>query len=170
MFPGTGAQIPLQPTEKTMVTQVVPLQTMEHHSGADTHAAARGGPHVAAGGHALKEAATHGVPTSEQAPGRRCSLWKGSHARAGSWQGLRPMERSPWRSRFSSRNYGPWKTHTGAVCSCRTVPHSEGPTLEQFLKNCSPWEGPMLEHFVKDRIPWEGPHAGAGEECEESSP
>ena len=38
------------------------------------------------------------------------------------------------------------------------------------MKNCSPWEGLTLEKFVKDCLPWEGPHAGAGEECEESSP
>ena len=42
--------------------------------------------------------------------------------------------------------------------------------LEQFVKNCSPWEGLTLEKFVEDCLPWEGPHAGAGEECEESSP
>ena len=46
----------------------------------------------------------------------------------------------------------------------------KGPMLEQFVKNCSPWEGLTLEKFVKDCLPWEGPHAGAGEECEESSP
>jgi len=39
--------------------------------------------------------------------------------------------------------------------------------LEQFFKNCSPWEGPMLEQFMKECIPWEGPHAGAGEKSEE---
>ena len=42
--------------------------------------------------------------------------------------------------------------------------------LEQFVKNCSLWEGLTLEKFVEDCLPWEGPHAGAGEECEESSP
>ncbi|KAK4817118.1 hypothetical protein QYF61_027981 [Mycteria americana] len=39
-----------------------------------------------------------------------------------------------------------------------------------FLKDCSLWRGPMLEKFVEDCLPWVGPHAGAGEECEESSP
>jgi len=39
-----------------------------------------------------------------------------------------------------------------------------GPLLEQFVKNCSLWEGLTLEKFM------EGPHAGAGEECEKSSP
>ena len=46
----------------------------------------------------------------------------------------------------------------------------KGPMLKQFVKNCSPREGLTLEKFVKDCLPWEGPHAGAGEECEESSP
>ena len=46
----------------------------------------------------------------------------------------------------------------------------EGPTLEQFMKNCSLWEGLTLEKFMEECLPWEGPHAGAGEECEESSP
>ena len=46
----------------------------------------------------------------------------------------------------------------------------KGPMLEQFMKNCSPWEGLTLEKFMQDCLPWEGPHAGAGEECEESSP
>ena len=46
----------------------------------------------------------------------------------------------------------------------------EGPTLEQFMKNCSLWEGLTLEKFMEDCLSWEGPHAGAGEECEESSP
>ncbi|KAK4818457.1 hypothetical protein QYF61_013663 [Mycteria americana] len=39
--------------------------------------------------------------------------------------------------------------------------------LEQSLKNCSQREGYTLEQFVKDCIPWEGPHAAAGEEREE---
>ena len=39
----------------------------------------------------------------------------------------------------------------------------KGPTLEQFMKNCSPWEGRMLEKFMEDCLPWEGHHAGAGD-------
>ncbi|GAB0180080.1 epimerase family protein SDR39U1 [Grus japonensis] len=35
--PGTRADIPLQPMEKTMVRQAVPLQPMEVHGGADIH-------------------------------------------------------------------------------------------------------------------------------------
>ncbi|GAB0205519.1 F-box only protein 31 [Grus japonensis] len=42
--------------------------------------------------------------------------------------------------------------------------------LEQLVKNCSPWEGLTLEKLVEDCLLWEGPQAGAGAECEESSP
>jgi len=35
--PGAGAEVPLQPTEQTMVRQAVPLQPMEAHGGADPH-------------------------------------------------------------------------------------------------------------------------------------
>ena len=35
--PGSGAEIPLQPVEETMVRQAVPLQSMEVHGGADIH-------------------------------------------------------------------------------------------------------------------------------------
>jgi len=38
------------------------------------------------------------------------------------------------------------------------------------VKNCSPRKGLMLKKFMEDYLPWEGSHAGAGEECEESSP
>ncbi|TRZ07133.1 hypothetical protein HGM15179_019974 [Zosterops borbonicus] len=37
VLPGTGAGIPLQPVEMTMVMQVVPLQSMEVLSEADIH-------------------------------------------------------------------------------------------------------------------------------------
>jgi len=58
--PGVGSKTPLQPMERTMVTQVVPLQPREDHSGAAIHPAAYGGPHTAAGTSALKDAASHG--------------------------------------------------------------------------------------------------------------
>jgi len=35
--PGSGADIPLQPVERTVVRQAVPLQPMEVHGGADLH-------------------------------------------------------------------------------------------------------------------------------------
>ncbi|KAK4830776.1 hypothetical protein QYF61_013609 [Mycteria americana] len=61
--PGTRAEIPLQPEEKTMVKKVVPLQPMEDRSGADTHPAACGGPYARVGRYVLKEAAACGNPT-----------------------------------------------------------------------------------------------------------
>jgi len=54
--PGAGAETLLQPLEKTTVTQVVPLQPMKVHSGADIHIAAYDGPHTTAVGCTLKEA------------------------------------------------------------------------------------------------------------------
>ena len=35
--PGARAEVPLQPVEKTMVRQAVPLQPTEVHGGTDTH-------------------------------------------------------------------------------------------------------------------------------------
>ncbi|GAB0196097.1 hypothetical protein GRJ2_002075000 [Grus japonensis] len=94
-------------------------------------------------------------PALEQAPGRTCSpMERGAHARAGVLTGLcDPVGDPRWSSLFL-KDCTLWK----------------GPTLEQFVKNCSPWEGLTLEKLVQDCLLWEGPHAGAGEECEESSP
>jgi len=62
---------------------------------------------------------------------------------------------SPCWSRFAGRTYDPMgDRHWSSL----------------FLKGCSPWEGVMLQNFVEDCLLWEGPHAGAGEECEGSSP
>lgn len=33
-----------------------------------------------------------------------------------------------------------------------------GPTLEQFVQNCSLWDGLTLERFLEDSLPWEGLH------------
>jgi len=46
----------------------------------------------------------------------------------------------------------------------------KGPTLEQFMWNYSSWEGLTWVKFMENCLLWEGPHAGAEEECEESSP
>jgi len=46
----------------------------------------------------------------------------------------------------------------------------EGPKLGQFVENCILWEGLTLEQFVEVCVHWEGPQAGAGSECEKSSP
>ena len=39
--------------------------------------------------------------------------------------------------------------------------------LEQFLKDCSPWEALTLEKFAEDCTSWEAPNDGTGEQCEE---
>ncbi|GAB0177897.1 EH domain-containing protein 4 [Grus japonensis] len=59
--------------------------------------------------------------------------------------------------------------HARAGLLAGLVTLCKGPTLEQLVKSCSPWEGFMLK-LVEDCLLWEGPHTGAGEECEESSP
>ncbi|GAB0207045.1 epimerase family protein SDR39U1 [Grus japonensis] len=94
--PGARAEIPLQPMVKTIVRQVVPLQPMEVHSGADIHPAAHGGPHKGAGVCALKEAVT---------PWRLC-------AGAGSWQELRPRREE---QSVPEGLYPMERTHAGAV-------------------------------------------------------
>ena len=78
-------------------------------------------------------------------------------AGAGSWQDLRtcgPVERGA-------------HAEAGLLAGLVTP---RGTTLEQFVKNCSLQEGLTLEKLVEDCLSWEAPHAGAGEECEESSP
>ena len=71
-------QIPLQPMMKTMVTQVVTLQSVEDHDGADIHIDPCGGPGIGAGGDAQKESAAHGASTLERTPSRNCGLWRGA--------------------------------------------------------------------------------------------
>lgn len=66
--PDTEAEIPLQPLEKTMVKQVVPLQLMEDHVWIYIYIETHGRHHTRAGRYAVKEAA-----------------WT-AHTRAGSWQ------------------------------------------------------------------------------------
>lgn len=49
------------------------------------------------------------------------------------------------------------------VCWQELVTSWEGPTLEQFVNNCSLWKGFGLEKLVVDGLLWEGAHAEAGE-------
>ena len=64
----------------------------------------------------------------------------------------------------------PWEARAGAGLLVGLVTPWKGPMLEQFMEDCSPWKGLALEKLMEDCILWEGPYAGAGEECEESSP
>ena len=79
-------------------------------------------------------------------------------------------ERSPRWSRFAGRTCDPAGDPRWSRLFLKDCTSWKGPTLEQFVKNCSLWEGLTVEKFMDDCLPWEGPHAGAGEECEESSP
>ncbi|GAB0188211.1 EH domain-containing protein 4 [Grus japonensis] len=71
------------------------------------------------------------------------------------WSRLLAGPVDPWREEPTLEQFGPEGLHL---------------VLEQFVRNCTPWEGPMMEEFKEDCLVWEGLHAGAGEECEESSP
>ena len=94
-----------------------------------------------------------------------------AHTGAGSCQDLWPHgERSPRWSRFAGRACDPAEDPRWSSLFLKDCTPWKGPMLEQFMKNCSPWEGLMLEKFMEDCLLLEGPHAGAGEECEESSP
>jgi len=91
-------------------------------------------------------------------------------AGAGSWWDLWPHgERTSCRSRFVGRTCDLtgdplWKSLFLKDCTLW-----KGPILGWFVKNGSLWKGLILEKFVENCLLWEGPHAGAGEECEESS-
>ncbi|KAK4832671.1 LOW QUALITY PROTEIN: hypothetical protein QYF61_024967 [Mycteria americana] len=74
-------QAPLQPVEKIIGKQALPLQPAEDHTGADIHGTVHGKPHAGAG--ALKEAAALGEPALEQACGRNCGSWGRTHTGAG---------------------------------------------------------------------------------------
>ena len=60
----------------------------------------------------------------------------------GSYQELKPLERSPRRSRFSGRSCGVPRWSSPLLTDCTPC---RGSMLKQFLKDCGPWEGPMLE-------------------------
>ncbi|GAB0207533.1 zinc finger and BTB domain-containing protein 5 [Grus japonensis] len=112
-----------------MVMQVVSLQPMEDHGGADIDPAAHGRPHT----RALKEAV---------------AMWR-TRAGVGSWQELRPYgERSPCRSRFAGRTCDPVGDPCWSSLLLKDLIPWKGPMLEQFVKNYSLWEGPTLEKYV----------------------
>jgi len=93
---------PLQLVMKTMVRQVVPLQSMEVHGGADIHLQpVEGTPRQSRW---MPEGGCDpmGSPVLEQAPARTCGpMERGAHATAGLLAGLVTL----------------WWTHTGAACS-----------------------------------------------------
>lgn len=78
-----------------------------------------------------------------------CDPWE-ARAGAGSWQRL-------------------WKSVERGAPPEQVCWQDLGPTMEQFVKNCSLREGCVLK-FMEECRPWRGPHGGTREECEESSP
>jgi len=130
-----GAEtLPLQLMMKTMVRQVVPLQCMEVHGGAEIHLQPREGTHAGAKG-CLKETVT---------------LW-GACTGAGSCQVLWTSgERSPHWSRFAGRACDPVGGSHWSSLFLKDCTLWDGPMLGQFVKSCSPWEGLRLEKFVEN--------------------
>lgn len=70
--PDMRTEVPLQPMERTMLDQAVPLQLMLYYVREDINTAAIGGPHTTAGGYGLKESAAHGEP-QDQTQSQNCS-------------------------------------------------------------------------------------------------
>ncbi|GAB0205320.1 hypothetical protein GRJ2_002997600 [Grus japonensis] len=90
------------------------------------------------------------MPEQVEAPKGGCGLWE-AHVGASSWQDRRTCgERSPRQSRFAGRTCD----LVGDPTLEQSAPeglHPVGETmLEQFMKDCSPWERLMLEQFVKN--------------------
>jgi len=126
----------------------VSLQPMEVYSGADLHLQPMEDP-TPEQADAQRRLWLCGKPVLEQAPGRR--------------------ERSPCWRRFAGRTCDPLGDPRWSGPFLKDCSPQDGPTLEHFGVNFSLWEGPTLEKFMEDCLLWEGPHAGAREECEESS-
>lgn len=136
--------------KKTEVVPDVPLKPMEDDSGADIHLQSVEKPAVGCVNHKWS-----------------CSSWK-PPTQTGSYQGTRPIERSPSYCGYFERNCG---FHIGAVCFWRSLNSItwKKPVMRGLLKHCSPWGG-MLEQFGKDCIPLEGPPTMAGYQCEGERP
>jgi len=144
---------PLQPMEKTMVMQAVPLQPMEVHSGADIHL----------------------QPVEWTPRWSRCMPEVGCDPMGSPcWSRLMAGPVDPWRerspcwSRFAGRacdtmgdprwsslclsDCTPWKgLHTGAVCE--ELQPLEGLTLGKFVDSCLHERDPTLETRKSVRSP-----------------
>lgn len=74
-------------------------------------------------------------------PKESVALWKAC-SRAGSWQDLWPHgDRSPhWRT-FVGRTCDPTAVMCWSSTFLKDCTPQKGPPLQQFMKNCSPWEG-----------------------------
>lgn len=105
--PSTGAEIPLWPV-KTMENQVVLLQPMEEHVGADINTIG------------------HRQLHSTEKPVLMEAAYCGKSAQEN-------VERSPSGSIFSHKTYSLWGTYTGTVCFWRTAPHGSDPCWSRVI-------------------------------------
>lgn len=89
-------------------------------------------------------------------------LWR-AHSGVRSCQKLQPMGRSSCWSRFSGRTCDPAGVPHWISPFLKDCTPQKGPTMEQFMKNCSPWEE---QHWtsVWSSLLWAGSYTGPGEE------
>lgn len=94
--------------------------------------------------------AAHRCPESSRDPPVQDSLLEQVDAGRRLWSSGKPVVKQA-----PGRTCGPVKgAHTEAGLLSGLLP-CRGPTLEQFMENCSPWEGLILEKFMEDYGPWE---------------
>jgi len=137
----TGADIPLQPVVKTMVSQAVPLQPMEINSGADIHL------------QCVDDCTQDQVDVAE----RDCDIVESLHWSRSLEGPVDPWkERSPHSSRFAGRTCDLLEDPCWSILFLKDCTPWKGPTPEQLMKNCSLWEGLTLEKFLEDCLSWEG--------------
>ncbi|GAB0180577.1 AN1-type zinc finger protein 5-like [Grus japonensis] len=99
--PGAEAEIPLQPVEKTMARQAVPLQPMDIDGGADIHLQPLEDPTLEQVDVPKGGCDSMGSPHWSRLLAGPVALWREVYAGAGLLAGL----------------VTPWGTHTGEVCS-----------------------------------------------------
>ncbi|GAB0183450.1 AN1-type zinc finger protein 5-like [Grus japonensis] len=140
--------------EKTMVRQAVLLQPMEDDGGADIHL------------QPMED------PTLEQveAPEGGCGPWEAC-AGASSWQDLWTHgERSPHQGRFAGRTCDPVGDPTLEQFAPEGLHPMEGTHAGAVCEELQPMGRTHIGEVHGGLSPMGGTHAGAGAECEESSP
>lgn len=83
-----------------------------------------------------------GEPVQEQVPSKNCSPWRGAHCRAGYQAETVTSGRDPHSSSLFMKEFIMLYGHIPVkLLKCSL---GEGSTLEQFMKDCIPWEGPRV--------------------------
>ena len=126
--PGTRAELPLQPMEKTVVKLFILLQSMENHVRADIHTAACGGSHAGAGGYALRKLQLAESPRRSRSC-MSCCLWRGAHTGA---RCLAGTVANPCGTQAGAVSFSRERKRGGLFLK----PLRRQPSLEQLLKNC----------------------------------